>query len=128
MRNIYDIDEVRMENDGYYFSLNERTLEIQLKPAGQMLADSDGAAFVYVVEENGGYSYLRFPEKVWGALADILKTKKDPFLTVKGKTIPLRNFADELEMLVFNIEGNGNYGDTFVEKVEAAFREILKSE
>lgn len=127
MRNVFVIDDFRLEDDHLYFSLNESHGEIQIQPAGQVLTDSDSIAFIYVVDEGNEYSYLQFPKKVWNALVTILKTKKDPFLTFKnGESILLHNFANELEMLVFNIEGNGNYGEDFVQAVEETFKEILE--
>jgi hypothetical protein len=37
----------------------------------------------------------------------------------------LINFQDELNALIFNIEGNHNYGEDFSTAVEEAFAEIL---
>lgn len=127
MRNIYVIDDYCLKNDELYFSLNESHSKIQIQPAGQMLTDSDRLAFIYVVDDGDGYSYLQFPQTLWSALVAILKTKKDPRLIVNGETILLHNFANELETLVFNIEGNGNYGEEFVQAVEEAFRDILNN-
>ena len=41
-------------------------------------------------------------------------------------TLPLPNFKEELTALLFNIEGNDNYGTAFVEQVEAVFKDILQ--
>jgi hypothetical protein len=128
MRNVYVIDDFRFENDNLYFSLKESPLKIQIEPAGQVLTDSDGIAFVYVVDEGDHYSYLQFPKKVWNGLVSVLETKKDPLLAINGEMILLHNFANELEMLVFNIEGNGNYGEAFVQAVEETFSDILKKQ
>ncbi|NLY79440.1 MAG: hypothetical protein GX072_05985 [Lysinibacillus sp.] len=128
MRNLYEIDDFQSIHNELYFSLNDNELKIQIEPAGQVLTDSDHLAFIYVVEEGDEFSYLQFPKKVWEGLLTIIKTKKDPFLTIDGNTIQLHNFANELEMLVFNIEGNGNYGSEFVQAVEETFREILEEE
>lgn len=127
MRNVFIIDDFRFEDGNLYFSLNESHGEIQIQPAGQVLTDSDSIAFIYVVDEGNEYGYLQFPKKVWSALVMILKTKKDPLLRFNnGESILLHNFANELEMLVFNIQGNGNYGEAFVQAVEETFKEILE--
>lgn len=125
MRNIYLVDQYQTVDNQLYFSLNDNDQEIQIQPGGQVLADSDHLAFIYVVEEGDGYSYLRFPKDIWKVLVDVIKTKEDPFLTLGNETIQLNNFATELEMLIFNIEGNGNYGNDFVEAVEEEFQAIL---
>ena len=35
------------------------------------------------------------------------------------------DFYEELEALIYNIEGNDNYGESFVSAVETAFQTIL---
>lgn len=76
MRNVYVIDDFRFENDNLYFSLNESPLKIQIEPAGQVLTDSDGIAFVYVVDEGDHYSYLQFPKKSGTGLFPSWKRRK----------------------------------------------------
>lgn len=125
MRNIYVVDQYQYIHNQHYFSLNDNDQEIQIQPGGQVLADSDQLAFIYVVEEGEGYSYLSFPKQVWNVLVDIVKSKEDPYLQLGSQTIKLNNFSSELEMLVFNIEGNGNYGNEFVQAVEEQFKEVL---
>lgn len=128
MRNVYVVDDYRFENDELYFSLNKNHSKIQIQPAGQVLTDSDELAFIYVVEEENEYSYLQFPKKVWRALVEMIKKKKDSILILDNESILLHNFSNELEMLIYNIEGNGNYGDEFVQAVEETFREILEAQ
>ncbi|KGR73693.1 UPF0738 family protein [Ureibacillus sinduriensis] len=128
MRTIYLIEKYQFVHNDLHLSLNENQSKIQIQPAGQILADSDHLAFIYLVEEQGEYSYIYMPEDLWPALVRVLKSGKNPYLILEEQKIELTNFTDELHMLLFNIEGNENYGNAFVEAVETAFAEILKEE
>ena len=128
MRNIYFIEKYQFVHNELHLSLNEKQNEIQIQPAGQVLTDSDHLAFIYLVEEAGEYSYLYLPDDLWPALVRILQSEQNPYLILNEQKIELENFTEELTMLLFNIEGNENYGNPFVEAVEAAFTEILKEQ
>lgn len=92
-----------------------------LAPAGQMLVDSDGVAFIYLLESNTDYTYMVLPEPVWHALKTGLEEKLPVYLTNEENKIELINFYEELEYLISNIKGNSNYGDEMVTKVESTF-------
>jgi hypothetical protein len=47
-------------------------------------------------------------------------------VTFDENTVSLNGFIEELTMLIYNIEGNNNYGEAFSSAVESAFEEILK--
>lgn len=128
MRNVYIVDNYQFVHNNLHFSLNENENRIQIQPAGQLLADSDNLAFVYLLEEGEGYSYLYLPQQLWPQLVELLKLNRNPYLLINNNPVELTNFTDELQMLVFNIEGNDNYGTDFVEAVEKAFTEILRGE
>ena len=128
MRSIYFIVKYQFVHNDLHLSLNENQNRIQIQPAGQVLTDSDHLSFIYLVEEAGEYSYLYLPEDLWPALVRVLKSDQNPYLILNEQKIELENFTEELTMLLFNIEGNENYGNTFVEAVETAFTEILKEE
>ncbi|MFD1929140.1 hypothetical protein ACFSFY_13940 [Sporosarcina siberiensis] len=96
-------------------------------PSGKMITDSDDLSFVYLLEIEEGYSQVRFSEAVWPLMLDVLKSDLDPILSWGDKTLPLIGFKDELTMLIYNIEGNNNYGETFTGAVETAFKEILQN-
>lgn len=96
---------------------------MQLQPAGQLIADSDNLAFIYIVEEAEQYSYLSFPKAVWSGLVQVLHNGRDPYL---HPTIQLTNFYEELEALLWNIQGNDNYGEEFVQAIEESFADIFK--
>lgn len=126
MRTVYTVEKYEKKQHRFYFSLNDDASTIQIEPANQVLADSDAVAFIYLVEEGDGYSYIRFPQTVWTGLVELLKEQKNPHLAVGDREIELHDFVDELQTLLFNIEGNDNYGSHFVEQVEEAFQELLQ--
>ncbi|HWK22466.1 MAG TPA: hypothetical protein VNS08_05460 [Ureibacillus sp.] len=128
MRNIYIIEKYQFVHNELHLSLNEKQSGIQFQPAGQVLTDSDHLAFIYLLEEAGEYSYLYLPQELWSALVRVLNSEQNPYLIINEKKIELENFNEELHTLLFNIEGNENYGEQFVEAVESAFSEILKQE
>ena len=125
MRKIYTIESFSIENQQLHFSLNDNELNLQLKPAAQLIADSDDFAFIYLLDAGDDYHYLRFQPTIWPELVYLLQTKQDPILQVGTEILELTNFYEELEMLVYNIEGNYNYGAEFVQAVETHFRAVL---
>ena len=108
------------------FSLNEKIEHDKMNPAGQLIVDSDNPAFVYLVDLPVGYGYIRFEPTVWPALVQVLERQQDPQLQLAEQIMLLPQFFEELHMLVYNIEGNGNYGNAFVEAVEQTFAPILQ--
>ncbi|MEK5206342.1 UPF0738 family protein [Psychrobacillus sp. FSL H8-0510] len=116
---------VQLEND-IRFTLEVLPNNPQLKAAGQMITDSDSMAFIYLLEDEIGYHYLKFGQEVWPLLVNTLKAVKDPSLQIGDKEMILQGFKEELNMLIFNIEGNDNYGADFSRAVEEAFSEILQ--
>ncbi|MEK3952801.1 MULTISPECIES: UPF0738 family protein [Psychrobacillus] len=116
---------VQLEND-IRFTLEVLPNNPQLKAAGQMITDSDSMAFIYLLEDEIGYHYLKFGQEVWPLLVNTLKAVKDPSLQIGDKELILQGFKEELNMLIFNIEGNDNYGADFSRAVEEAFSEILQ--
>ncbi|MET0961005.1 MAG: hypothetical protein ABWX58_11860 [Psychrobacillus psychrotolerans] len=116
---------VQLEND-IRFTLEVVPNNPQLKAAGQMITDSDSMAFIYLLEDEIGYHYLKFGQEVWPLLVNTLKAVKDPSLQIGDKELILQCFKEELNMLIFNIEGNDNYGADFFRAVEEAFSEILQ--
>ncbi|MEW9501585.1 hypothetical protein [Jeotgalibacillus marinus] len=92
-----------------------------LSPSGQMLVDSDELAFVYLAEEGDNYTYLYIPDFIWQDIKNSIDKNQEIFVHVGENKVPLIQIKDEIEYLVFNIEGNSNYGETMVEKVESIF-------
>lgn len=127
MRNVYTIDQYEVLHNDFFFIVKESDEHIQIQPAAQVIADSDNEAFIYIVEENGVFSYLRFARSIWPQLVEVVKSKQDPSLRIGTKKIVLTNFFEELSILLFNIEGNSNYGEDFVQAVEQSFAEIFQA-
>lgn len=125
MRNVYIIDHVEVVHNEIYFILNEKKQLSQLQSTGQVIVDSDNEAFLYIIEENEAYSYLSFGKNVWSQLLQMLVAEQKAYLKVEDGLLPLQQFADELQGLLYNIEGNSNYGDQFVENIEKAFAEFF---
>lgn len=125
MRNEYIVSTCEHVHTTFMFILNEKNEDLQIEVTGQMIVDSDKAAFLYLVEEKGMYSYIRFPQSVWPQLVAVLKDARDPSIRLSRGPVVLVDFVEELQALLFNIEGNSNYGDEFVGAVEEIFAEIF---
>ncbi|MFJ8067294.1 hypothetical protein ACIQYS_22255 [Psychrobacillus sp. NPDC096426] len=117
---------VQLEND-IRFTLEVMPNQPGIKAGGQMITDSDSMSFVYLLEDETGYHYVKFGQDVWPLLVNTLKAEVDPTLQFGDVELTLHKFREELEMLIFNIEGNDNYGAKFSKAVEEAFEEILKA-
>ncbi|MET3575671.1 hypothetical protein ACFFIY_08225 [Bhargavaea ullalensis] len=107
------------------FLLKEGTVLPEVKPSGRMITDTDSGTFVYLLDDGEQFLQIHFPEEVWPVMAEALREGRNPMLTDGSRTVSLDRFSDELDMLIFNIEGNDNYGDEFSAAVESAFHEIL---
>lgn len=100
----------------------ESTDEIgKLNPSGQVIVDSDELSFVYLAEEGDDYTYLYLPDFIWMELKEAMDKNFEIIVHIGENRMPLLQLKDEVEYLVFNIEGNSNYGDEMVEKVESVF-------
>ena len=95
-------------------------------PSGKMITDSDELTFVYLLEEEEGYSPIHFTQAVWPLMVDVLKSDVDPILSWEDKELTLTGFKDELNMLIFNIEGNNNYGETFTQLKSVQWKKHLQ--
>ena len=125
LRNVYIIEHVEVVHNEIYFILNEKKQLSQLQSTGQVIVDSDNEAFLYIIEENEAYSYIGFSKNVWPHLLQMLMEEQKAYLKLEDGMLPLEQFADELQGLLYNIEGNSNYGDEFVENIENTFAEFL---
>ena len=125
MRNVYTVKQVEIVHNQVQFILNEKKQLSQLQSTGQVIVDSDNEAFLYIIEENNTYSYVSFEKIVWPHLLQMIVSEQKPFLRVEDGQFELTQFVEELTALLYNIEGNGNYGDSFVQSVEVAFAKIF---
>lgn len=120
MRNTYLVNEGINNGTSITFKIAEK-IDETVVASGKMITHSDAVAFVYLVEQQGEYSYVQFPKDVWSLLAESLKLTEAPILIIGDLQVQLIDFQQELEMLLWNIEGNDNYGDSFTKAVESHF-------
>jgi len=106
--------EIQMEID-QQISLN------QYRASGQMLVDSDGLSFVYLLEKEEDYTYIVIPNTVWKELKTALTEQLPVYLSNQSERLLLNQFHEELSYLIENIKGNSNYGEKMVNEVEAIF-------
>ena len=90
--------------------------------SGQMLVDSSGLSFVYLLENNETYTYLKIPEIFWNDLKKVMTREMAVSVTNGQVKINLVHFLEELTYLIENIKGNSNYGEEMVRKGEAVFK------
>lgn len=93
-----------------------------VKASGQMLVDSLKLSFVYLLENNDTYTYLKIPEIFWTDLKEVMTREISVSVTNGQEKINLVRFLEELIYLIENIKGNSNYGEEMVRKVEAVFQ------
>ena len=93
----------------------------KVKASGQMLVESTGVRFVYLLEINDSYTYLKIPESFWDHLKEGIDRQLSFVVTNGREKIILENFLEELTYLIENIKGNSNYGEEMVHKVESIF-------
>ncbi len=113
-------------NKEVLFIVNEIDEYMQGHPAGKMITDSDELSFVYLFDQEEGYGYVHFSQAVWPLMVDVILNDLEPVISFGNNKIPLVSFKEELSMLLYNIEGNDNYGEAFTSAVEEAFKPILQ--
>jgi hypothetical protein len=121
MRKIVQFNEAKFDNGVLYLHTEQKDLIKGIKPACQIIADSDRCAFVYLAENEEEYVYLYLEEGIWGELKKAIEEKTSVIIKSDGESLELDRFHEELSYLISNIEGNGNYGEEMVKKVESAF-------
>lgn len=104
-----------------HLQIEPDVLLTEIKPAGQMLVDSDDLSFVYLLEKDDDYTYLVIKDEFWPLLKKGIEGQTSVFLKHEDIKLELDQFFEELEYLVENIKGNSNYGETMVAKVEEVF-------
>jgi Family of unknown function (UPF0738) len=109
--------------------LNNNKLELKanesikgLLPAEQILVDSDEFSFIYLTEDQQDYTYIVLPDTVWPQLNTALEQKIPVWISFNEQQMELTNFHDELDYVISNIQGNSNYGEEMVKKVEEMFK------
>ncbi|MDR9833698.1 UPF0738 family protein [Staphylococcus coagulans] len=108
------VNEVKIQDNRILCYTDEPTKGFT--EAGQMLADSDRHAFVYLLDDGSSFSYLLFVQETWAMLHEHRGKE-----VVINDELTLTQFSPELDYLLENIEGNSNYGKEFVTAVEETF-------
>ncbi|MDQ0217509.1 hypothetical protein ELQ35_06775 [Peribacillus cavernae] len=121
MREKITIKEIDIDNQQLLLK-TEGTVDLaELTPKEQMLVDSDGAAFIYITENNDDYTYISLPETVWPHLKEAVSKKLPVVLISDDEKLELTGISEELAYLIDNIQGNSNYGEELVSSVERIF-------
>ncbi|WP_059350568.1 hypothetical protein [Bacillus coahuilensis] len=121
MRKIANLHKKEMTENTMIFTTNEQEIVKGIVPTGQLIVDSDQLSFVYLGEVEEEYVYLYLSETCWEDLRAGIHNNVQFFLDVDGEVVELIELNEELTYLISNIEGNGNYGEQMVEKVESIF-------
>ena len=122
MHNRIDITTCVMKSNELHLKADPIETEIeQLEDTKQMLVDSDNMSFVYVVDINDQFMYVGLSDNIWANLKHVLHKDMKVFLEINKKVIELSAVKEELCYLISNIEGNVNYGDEMVARVEEVF-------
>ncbi|MEK1831529.1 hypothetical protein AAAC51_29535 [Priestia megaterium] len=122
MHNRIDITTCVMKSNELHLKADPIETEIeQLEDTKQMLVDSDNMSFVYVVDINDQFMYVGLSDNIWANLKHVLHKDMKVFLEINKKVIELSAVKEELSYLISNIEGNVNYGDEMVARVEEVF-------
>lgn len=92
------------------------------KDSERMLVDSDGLAFIYVLENAEGFIYISIDNNHWSEIKNALQ--KDTTFVIQneeGDELELTAFSREMEFLTDNIQGNANYGQQMEDEVIKIF-------
>ncbi|MDQ1004102.1 hypothetical protein QFZ28_004502 [Neobacillus niacini] len=92
-----------------------------LTQAEQILVDSKQFSFIYLMENQEGYTYIEIPEPIWPLLKESLTKQIPVWIHFNEEEMELTNFNEELVEVINNIRGNSNYGEEMVTKVEGVF-------
>lgn len=125
VRKTYTISSSTLENTHINFLLENQAENIMGTPSGKLITDSDAMTFVYMMDEEEGYSYVEFPQAIWPDLAAAMQVNAVPVLKWDAGKVELVHLWDELRSLIYNIEGNSNYGEAFTTAVEEVFAQLL---
>ena len=87
----------------------------------QILVDSKKFSFVYLMENQEGYTYIDIPEPIWPLLKETVTKQIPVWIHFDEEEVELTSFNEELVEVINNIRGNSNYGEEMVTKVEEIF-------
>ncbi|GAE32687.1 hypothetical protein [Halalkalibacter hemicellulosilyticus] len=100
----------------------ELSVAQELKPGERMLVDSDQLEFIYILENEEGFFYVSFSEPIWESLKLMKEQSKRCIVQLNDQVeVELKNLFEELNYLLSNIDGNGNYGEELEDAVKRVF-------
>jgi hypothetical protein len=91
------------------------------KDSERMLVDSDGLAFIYVLENDKGFVYIALENSHWEEVKKAMKNSEVFLRNEAGDELALKAFNGEMEYLIENIKGNANYGQRMEDEVVKVF-------
>ncbi|ANU27776.1 hypothetical protein [Planococcus versutus] len=127
MHKLVKVNKTQIANNNIEFIIEEMEPTESLEASGQMLADANNEAFIYLLDTGTDYIYVQFGLHTWPALTKALQQKNVPLLLWGKQIMPLAEFHEKLQMLVESIEANDTYSESFRKAVEKTFHEALAS-
>jgi len=119
MKRKIDISQAKIVDGTLYLYASDSLSH--LKPAGQILVDSEQTSFIYLMETPEDYTYVVLPESLWPILKEGLEGQSSVWIKNDTEQIELTDFYEELAYVIQNIQGNSNYGENMVQKTEEYF-------
>ncbi|WP_110113390.1 hypothetical protein [Bacillus sp. CGMCC 1.16541] len=122
MQKRIEVTKSYTEENTLYLQTEEFTKPIDhIEDTMQMITDSDNVSFIYILDINDDFVYISIPDHAWPNLKEVLHTDYTVVVVVNEHKVELKGLKEELEYLIGNIEGNTNYGEAMVSKVEEVF-------
>ena len=122
MNKVLTTDNTILNQSELILEIDSSNILEKINASGQMLVDSVVLSFVYLLENNDTYTYLKIPEIFWTDLKEVMTREITVSVTNGQEKLNLVGFLEELIYLIENIKGNSNYGEEMVRKVEAVFQ------
>lgn len=119
------VETIKKDHDRYVATLAEtvaKELAESLQAGERMLVDSEGLAFIYILEDDAEFYYVSLPQHTWSKLHELYSQGSKLELILHPEvTLELPSVCEELSFLTENIEGNSNYGEEMEKAVQEAF-------
>jgi Family of unknown function (UPF0738) len=119
-----NVQSTAWELNKLYLQLqSEESQELsQWKDSERMLVDSEGLAFIYVLENKEGFIHISIGSSHWeDAKKALLERTSVVIQNEKGDELELAAFSNEMDFLTENIQGNANYGQQMEDEVIKIF-------
>lgn len=119
-----NVQSTAWEQNKLYLNVTDEVSEqlSEWKDSQRMLVDSDGLAFIYVLENNEGFIHISIGSSHWiDAKKALLERVAVVIRNEIGEELELTAFSSEMDYLTENIQGNANYGQQMEEEVIKIF-------